>query len=91
MRRAYDVGQLDLMQVEGLRDLIDADTESQRCAALRVAGVRAPLAQASRHSRHLRLSTTLVVLMLRLLSKEPPGSVVKVASAYLQGPAFLVT
>ncbi|KAI9466691.1 tRNA modification GTPase TrmE [Lactarius psammicola] len=36
-------GRLDLTQVEGLRDLVDADTESQRRAALRVArgGARA--------------------------------------------------
>ena len=38
-RRAYEGGRLDLTQVEGLRDLIDADTESQRRAALRVARV----------------------------------------------------
>ncbi|KAH8999439.1 tRNA modification GTPase TrmE [Lactarius akahatsu] len=42
-RRAYEGGRLDLTQVEGLRDLVDADTESQRRAALRVArgGARA--------------------------------------------------
>jgi hypothetical protein len=38
-RRAYEGGRLDLTQVEGLRDLIDADTESQRRSALRVARV----------------------------------------------------
>lgn len=38
-RRAYEGGRLDLTQVEGLRDLVDADTESQRRAALRVARV----------------------------------------------------
>jgi len=42
-RRAYDGGRLDLTQVEGLRDLVDADTESQRRAALRVAGVGTPV------------------------------------------------
>lgn len=42
-RRAYEGGRLDLTQVEGLRDLVDADTESQRRAALRVAGVGAPV------------------------------------------------
>jgi len=42
-RRAYGGGRLDLTQVEGLRDLVDADTESQRRAALRVAGVGAPV------------------------------------------------
>ncbi|KAH9007151.1 tRNA modification GTPase TrmE [Lactarius hatsudake] len=42
-RRAYEGGRLDLTQVEGLRDLVDADTDSQRRAALRVArgGARA--------------------------------------------------
>ncbi|KAI9448363.1 tRNA modification GTPase TrmE [Lactarius indigo] len=42
-RRAFEGGRLDLTQVEGLRDLVDADTESQRRAALRVArgGARA--------------------------------------------------
>ncbi|KAH9963246.1 tRNA modification GTPase TrmE [Russula dissimulans] len=37
-RRAYEGGRLDLTQVEGLQDLVDAGTESQRRAALRVAG-----------------------------------------------------
>lgn len=35
-RRALDNGRLDLAQVEGLADLIDAETESQRKQALRV-------------------------------------------------------
>lgn len=35
-RRALDNGQLDLAQVEGLADLIDAETESQRRQAVRV-------------------------------------------------------
>jgi tRNA modification GTPase len=39
-RRAFNGGRLDLTQVEGLKDLIDADTETQRRLALRVAGVR---------------------------------------------------
>ncbi|THH33812.1 hypothetical protein EUX98_g484 [Antrodiella citrinella] len=34
-RRAFAVGRLDLTQVEGLNDLINADTESQRKLALR--------------------------------------------------------
>ncbi|KAI0285095.1 hypothetical protein BGY98DRAFT_1105433 [Russula aff. rugulosa BPL654] len=37
-RRAFEGGRLDLTQVEGLLDLVDAETESQRRAALRVAG-----------------------------------------------------
>lgn len=37
-RRALDAGRMDLTQVEGLADLIDAETEAQRKFALRVAG-----------------------------------------------------
>ncbi|KAI0773805.1 tRNA modification GTPase TrmE [Fomes fomentarius] len=37
-RRAFEGGRLDLTQVEGIRDLIDAETESQRKLALRTAG-----------------------------------------------------
>jgi tRNA modification GTPase len=42
-RRAFEGGRLDLTQVEGLLDLVDAETESQRRAALRVAGVGTPM------------------------------------------------
>lgn len=38
-RRAFLGGRLDLTQVEGLKDLIDAETEGQRRIALRAAGV----------------------------------------------------
>jgi tRNA modification GTPase len=38
-RRAFQGGRLDLTQVEGLKDLIDAETEGQRRIALRTAGV----------------------------------------------------
>lgn len=38
-RRAFAGGRLDLTQVEGLRDLIDAETEGQRRMALRAAEV----------------------------------------------------
>ncbi|KAK0242322.1 tRNA modification GTPase TrmE [Armillaria nabsnona] len=37
-RRAFMGGRLDLTQVEGLKDLIDADTESQRRIALNAVG-----------------------------------------------------
>ncbi|KAJ6627430.1 hypothetical protein B0H10DRAFT_2210364 [Mycena sp. CBHHK59/15] len=37
-RRAFQGGRLDLTQVEGLKDLIDAETEGQRRVALRAAG-----------------------------------------------------
>jgi hypothetical protein len=33
-KRAFEAGRLDLTQVEGLRDLIDAETEEQRKWAL---------------------------------------------------------
>lgn len=55
-RRAYEGGRLDLTQVEGLRDLVDADTESQRRAALRVARVgwtRLPLSCAPQRKVNL--------------------------------------
>ena len=38
-RRAFQGGRLDLTQVEGLKDLINAETESQRKVALIAAGV----------------------------------------------------
>lgn len=38
-RRAFEGGRLDLTQVEGLKDLVDAETNSQRRIALRTAGV----------------------------------------------------
>lgn len=34
-KRAYLAGRLSLLQVEGLKDLIDADTEMQRQVAMR--------------------------------------------------------
>ncbi|KAJ7162613.1 tRNA modification GTPase TrmE [Mycena crocata] len=37
-RRAFHGGRLDLTQVEGLKDLVDAETEGQRRIALRAAG-----------------------------------------------------
>ncbi|KAJ4472020.1 tRNA modification GTPase TrmE [Lentinula aciculospora] len=37
-RRAFQGGRLDLTQVEGLKDMIDAETESQRRVALQAAG-----------------------------------------------------
>ena len=39
-RRAFESGRLDLTEVEGLHDLINADTSSQRQAALQGAEVR---------------------------------------------------
>jgi tRNA modification GTPase len=38
-RRAFENGRVDLTQVEGLKDLIDAETEEQRKWALSAAHV----------------------------------------------------
>lgn len=38
-RLAFESGKMDLTEVEGLRDLVDACTESQRRLAARQAGV----------------------------------------------------
>ena len=40
-RRAFENGKLDLAEVEGLADLIDAETEAQRRQALRQIARRA--------------------------------------------------
>ncbi|EEW24892.1 tRNA uridine-5-carboxymethylaminomethyl(34) synthesis GTPase MnmE [Rhodobacter ferrooxidans] len=49
-RRALENGCLDLAQIEGLADLIDAETESQRRQALRVlSGAVGKIAQGWRH------------------------------------------
>ena len=61
-RRAFEGGRLDLTQVEGLRDLVDADTESQRRAALRVAGVGALLPPFP-YAGHTRLTTHVAALL----------------------------
>ena len=37
-RRAFDNGRIDLAEAEGLADLLEAETESQRRAALALAG-----------------------------------------------------
>lgn len=39
-RRAFESGRIDLTEAEGIRDLIDAETESQRKLAIRAAKVR---------------------------------------------------
>lgn len=38
-RLAFEAGKMDLTEVEGLRDLVEADTEAQRKLAARQAGV----------------------------------------------------
>lgn len=41
-KRAFESGRIDLTEAEGIRDLIDAETESQRKLAIRAAEVRVP-------------------------------------------------
>lgn len=48
-RRAFEGGRLDLTQAEGLKDLIDAETESQRRIALGTAWVGEVMSLASFH------------------------------------------
>jgi tRNA modification GTPase len=38
-QKAFEAGRMDLVQVEGLRDLINAETESQRKLAVRQSSV----------------------------------------------------
>ena len=42
-RLAFEAGKMDLTEVEGIRDLVEADTEAQRKLAARQASVRAAL------------------------------------------------
>jgi tRNA modification GTPase len=46
-RLAFEAGKMDLTEVEGIRDLVDADTESQRKLAARQASVSALLTSVS--------------------------------------------
>jgi tRNA modification GTPase len=45
-RRAFQGGRLDLTQVEGLKDLVDAETDGQRRIALKAAEVGMRLSNA---------------------------------------------
>ena len=53
-RRAFLAGRLDLTQVEGLNDLINADTESQRRLALQATSVRIYTCQPTAISKQLQ-------------------------------------
>lgn len=46
-RLAFEAGKMDLTEVEGIRDLVDADTEAQRKLAARQASVSCPLSRCS--------------------------------------------
>lgn len=46
-RLAFEAGKMDLTEVEGIRDLVEADTEAQRKLAARQANVRPLLSRTS--------------------------------------------
>ena len=73
-RRALDNGQLDLAQVEGLADLIDAETEGQRRQAVRV--FRGELGElASNWREKLLRSAALLEATIDFVDEEVPVDV----------------
>ena len=73
-RRALQNGRLDLAQVEGLADLIDAETEAQRQQAVRVlSGDLGRLAEGWR--RRLINALALVEVTIDFSDEEVPGEV----------------
>ena len=73
-RRAMENGRLDLAQVEGLADLIDAETESQRRQAMRVfAGDLGGLAETWR--RNLIRAAALVEATIDFVDEDVPVDV----------------
>lgn len=73
-RRALENGRLDLAQVEGLADLIDAETEGQRKQALRVlSGALGELAEGWR--RKLLRSAALIEATIDFADEEVPVDV----------------
>ena len=70
-RRALENGRLDLAQVEGLADVIDAETEAQRRQAMRVFG--GALGQlADRWRAHLIRAAALVEATIDFVDEEVP-------------------
>lgn len=83
-RRALENGRLDLTQVEGLADLIDAETEAQRVLALRVTeGEAAELV--ARWRRDLIRVTALVESGIDFAEEDVPEDVSHEARALLDG------
>lgn len=62
-RRALENGRLDLAEAEGLADLLEAETESQRRAALLLAGGRLGAATAAWSARIITLSAEVEALL----------------------------
>ncbi len=81
-RRALENGKLDLAQVEGLADLIDAETEAQRRQALRVfAGGLGALAEEWR--RQLIRAAALIEATIDFVDEDVPVDVTPEVSALL--------
>lgn len=83
-RRALESGRLDLAQVEGLADLIDAETEAQRRQALRVlSGNLGKLAEGWR--RDLIRAAALLEATIDFVDEEVPVDVTPEVSGLLSG------
>ncbi|KJZ19413.1 tRNA uridine-5-carboxymethylaminomethyl(34) synthesis GTPase MnmE [Loktanella sp. S4079] len=81
-RRALDNGRLDLAQVEGLADLIDAETESQRKQAVRVfSGALGDLAEDWR--KKLIRAAALLEATIDFADEEVPVDVTPEVSALI--------
>ncbi len=83
-RRALENGRLDLAQVEGLADLIDAETEAQRRQAqLVLSGALGDLA--ARWRRDLIRAAALVEATIDFADEDVPTDVTPEVNALLQG------
>lgn len=83
-RRAMENGRLDLAQVEGLADLIDAETESQRVQALRVfSGALGERAEAWRSA--LIRCAALLEATIDFVEEDVPVDVMPEVTALLDG------
>lgn len=83
-RRALENGQLDLAQVEGLADLIDAETEAQRRQALRVFSGELG-ARTERWRRDLIRAAALIEATIDFADEEVPVDVTPEVTALLTG------
>lgn len=83
-RRALENGRLDLTQVEGLADLIDAETEAQRRQALRVfSGALGEKIELWR--QHLVRAAALIEATIDFADEEVPVDVVPEVSVLIAG------
>jgi tRNA modification GTPase len=83
-RRALDNGRLDLAQVEGLADLIDAETESQRKQAVRVfSGALGAIAESWR--KRLIRASALLEATIDFVDEDVPVNVVPEVRELLSG------